>query len=187
MARNKAAAMEDARKSTYRASGEAEPVPPRVEGTVTVHVPMTFARRGGRKRMLAPDGKPMMPASQPATADTPVVRAIARAFRWRRMIEAGEYATVREVAEAERVNASYVSRVLRLTLLAPEILVSLIDGHVAQVDRPVEVLLEPFAVGWQEQMRVFSKLADRTRLRPWDRIATAEVQPDTRAPAIRVA
>lgn len=115
---------------------------------------MTFARRGGRKRMLAPDGQPVVPAPRSAApADTPVVRALARAFRWRKMIEAGGYATVREIAEAEGVNASYVSRVLRLTLLAPGVLERLMEGPVAQLDLPVEALLEPFPVRWEEQMR----------------------------------
>jgi hypothetical protein len=159
MARKKDAAPDETRRPNIRASGQAEPIRPGADGTVAVHVPMTFARRGGRKRMLAPDGRPVVPAPRPAaSADTPVLRALARAFRWREMIETGAYATVRGIAEAENINASYVSRVLRLTLLAPQILESLIDGQVAQVDLPVEVLLEPFPVGWQEQMQVFAKL-----------------------------
>jgi hypothetical protein len=121
---------------------------------------MTFVRRSGRKCMLAPDGKPVTPAPKlPAPADTPVIRALARAFRWRRMIESGEYGTVREIAEAEGVNASHVSRVLRLTLLAPGIVEGLVGARVAKRGLSAEVLLEPFSVGWQEQMQVFAKLA----------------------------
>jgi hypothetical protein len=128
--------------------------------TLTVHVPLTFARRGGRKRMLAPDGQLVAPAPGPAApVDTPVVCALARAFRWRKMIETGQYATVREIAEAEGVNASHVSRVLRLTLLAPGIVEGLVEPQVAKRELTVEVLLEPFSVGWQEQMQVFAKLA----------------------------
>jgi hypothetical protein len=160
MGRQKAAALDKTRRPNSRASGEAEPVPLGADGTVTVHLPMTFVRRSGRKRMLAPDGKPVAPAPRPAAAaDTPVVRALARAFRWRKMIETGEHATVREIAEAECVNASYVSRVLRLTLLAPEILEEVLGAQVPDGlddDLTVEVLLKPFPALWEEQMQTFS-------------------------------
>lgn len=130
---------------------------PAATGTLTVHVPLTFVRRGGVKRMMAPDGKPIVAEPrQGAPANTPIVRALARAFRWRRMIEAGEFATVREIAEAEGVNASHVSRVLRLTLLAPGILERLIEGSVAGNGLTVEALLEPFPVSWPWQLETFS-------------------------------
>lgn len=87
----------------------------------------------------------------------PVVRALARAFRWRKLIETGEFATVRGIAEAEGVNASYVSRVLRLTLLMPRIVERLIEGREAERDATGEALLEPFPTNWQEQMRAFSR------------------------------
>ena len=48
-----------------------------------------------------------------------MIKAVARAFRWRRMLETGRFATINELAAAESINSSYVSRVLRLTLLAP--------------------------------------------------------------------
>jgi len=157
MARKKAEASEEVRRPKHRASGEAEPIGLAAEGTLTVHVPMTFARCGGRKRMLAPDGKPVVPAPRKSVpADTPVVRALARAFRWRKLIEAGEYATVREIAEAEGVNASHVSRVLRLTLLAPGIVEKLIEGRVAEGDLRVEVLLGPLPVNWREQFETLA-------------------------------
>ena len=58
-----------------------------------------------------------------------MVKAIARAFRWREMLESGEYATIREIAGAEKINESYVGRVLRLTLLAPDIVEAILDGR----------------------------------------------------------
>jgi hypothetical protein len=129
--------------------------------TVTVRVAMTFARRGGRKRMIGPDGKPVVQAPRPAApADTPYVRALARAFRWRKLIETGDYATVREIAEAEGVNASHVSRVLRLTLLAPEMVEGLVDGRVAKGELSVEGLLRPFPVGWHQQAKTFSRFSN---------------------------
>jgi AraC-like DNA-binding protein len=54
---------------------------------------------------------------------------IARAFRWRKLLETGAYGTIEELAAAEKINASYVSRVLRLTLLAPDIIEAILDGR----------------------------------------------------------
>ena len=117
---------------------------------------LSVRRRGGRKRMLAPDGKPVVQVPRPAApADTPLVRALARAFRWRKLIETGEYATVREIAEAEGVNASYVSRILRLTLLAPEVVYMLVGGREATPPFPVKNLLELCSVRWTAQVKEF--------------------------------
>ena len=68
--------------------------------TVTVHVPMTFTVRGGRKTILS-DAVPTPP--QPRI-DNALLKALARAHRWRRMIECGEYASISELANAEGVN-----------------------------------------------------------------------------------
>jgi hypothetical protein len=57
-----------------------------------------------------------------------MVKALARGFRWRKMLETGAVATVTEIATKERINESYVGRVLRLTLLAPEIVEAILDG-----------------------------------------------------------
>lgn len=95
--------------------------------TVTVCVPMRFRKRVGCKRVVAPDGAPCW-ALQRAQVDSTMIKALARAFRWRKLLETGAYNTVHEIAAAEGINASYVSRVLRLTLLAPDI-VEVPDGR----------------------------------------------------------
>ena len=94
---------------------------------VTVKVPFSVRKRGGRKLVLAPDGAPMPPTA--AHIDSTLVKAIARAFRWQKMLETGQYSTIREIAKAEKINPSYVSRVLRLTLLAPSIVEAVLDGR----------------------------------------------------------
>ena len=86
--------------------------------TLTIHVPMTFKTRGGRKLVISPDGVPAW-AKPRARIDNTMVKALARAFRWRKLMETGVYATVEEIAAAEKINTSYVSRILRLALLAP--------------------------------------------------------------------
>ena len=101
----------------------------RLDGsTLIVRIPMRFQQRGGRKRIVAPDGSEMVPTSKPQPDGT-LVKALARAWRWQRMLEEGRFASVRELAEAERVSLSYVSRILRLTLLAPETVEWIMDGR----------------------------------------------------------
>jgi len=116
---------------------------------LTVRVPLAVRKpRGGRKLMLAPSG--MAPRGASAT-DTTLVKALARAFRWRRMMEAGRYGTIDELAVAEKINSSYVSRVLRLTLLAPDIVEAILDGR--QPDgMTLPALMEPFPVDWKSQL-----------------------------------
>jgi hypothetical protein len=97
--------------------GPPEPAPD--PAVVTIKVPFAVRKRGGRKLVLAPDGAPVPPLAP--QVNSTLVNAIARAFRWQKMLETGRYPTIKEIANAEKINPSYVSRVLRLTLLAPAI------------------------------------------------------------------
>jgi hypothetical protein len=118
--------------------------------TITVFVPMTWRRRGGRKVIIAPPGCDDW--APPPKIDNALVKALARAHRWQRMLESGEYATLAELADAERISRSYVSRLLRLTLLAPDIVERILDG------RPtagLPQLLKPFPVEWDKQRALF--------------------------------
>ncbi len=117
---------------------------------VTIKVPFAVRKRGGRKLVLAPDGAPMPPAAP--HVDSTMIKAIARAFRWQRMLETGQYATIREIARAEKINSSYVSRVLRLTLLAPATVEAILDGR-ASAGPTLATAMGPFPVEWSEQRR----------------------------------
>ena len=127
------------------------------ERTVTVRVPLTIRRRGGRKLVLAPDGTPTHVAPVTRHIDNAMVKALARAFRWREMMENGDYATVREIARSERINESYVGRVLRLTLLAPDVIEAIVNGR-QPAGLQLDVLMKRFPVGWEEQRtRLFQR------------------------------
>ena len=121
--------------------------------TLTIHVPMTFKTRGGRKLVLSPDGVPSW-AKPRARVDNTMVKALARAFRWRKLLETGVYTIVEELAAAEKINPSYVSRVLRLTLLAPEIIEMIVDGR-QPANLTMAKLTKPFPVEWKDQERLF--------------------------------
>ena len=88
--------------------------------------------------------------------DSALVKALARAFRWRKLIENGVYAGGDEIARAERINRSYVSRVLRLTLLAPDIVAAVVEGrHGPEIT--LDALMAPLALSWQQQKLVLSQ------------------------------
>ena len=99
--------------------------------SVTVVVPMAIRRRGGRKQIIGPDGVPVHAGGDAAEtrADPALVKALARAFRWRRMLEDGRYGSIRELATQEGVDRAYVGRLLNLTLLAPEVVEAVLDGE----------------------------------------------------------
>jgi hypothetical protein len=84
--------------------------------------------------------------------DITLIKAVARAFRWRRMLESGRFATINELAAAEKINASYLSRVLRLTLLAPDIVEAILDGRQPE-GMTLPRLMRPFPVEWEKQRR----------------------------------
>ena len=78
------------------------------------------------------------------------MKALARAHRWQRMLESGEYGSIEELAAAERINPSYLARVLRLTLLAPDIVESILDGQAPEVT--LGWLLKTMPTDWERQV-----------------------------------
>jgi hypothetical protein len=117
--------------------------------TLTVQIPLRLRKRGGRKLMLVPKGATAW-APQRTRVDSAMVKAIARAHRWRQLIESGEYASITELAAAEKINQSYVCRILRLTLLAPKIVEAILDGR-QRVGMDLAMLIKPFPIDWRRQ------------------------------------
>jgi len=113
--------------------------------TITIHVPFHIVKRGGRKEMHLPDG-----AAQPRRTDNTLVKALARAFRWKRKLESGDFATIGDLASKEGIGPSYVTRVMRMTLLAPEIIEAIIEGRQGP-EVTLAALLEPFPAEWVAQ------------------------------------
>ncbi len=123
----------------------ATPIP----DTVTLHVPFRVVKRGGRKEMQLPDDAPAQ-----RKTDNTLIKALARAFRWKRMLESGEFATIRELTEREGIALSYMTRVLRLTLLAPDIVDATLEGRQGP-GVTLARLVGPFLVEWDKQRRYF--------------------------------
>jgi hypothetical protein len=110
---------------------------------------MRFQRRGGRKRIVTPDGSEIAPASKPQPDGT-LIKALARAWQWQRMLDEGVYATVSEIGDAENISKSYVSRILRLALLAPDLVEAILAGTTDQ-GMLLERLEQPLPAAWEEQ------------------------------------
>jgi len=136
--------------------------------TVTVHVPMTFAIHGGCKTIISefaqePHQHPQDPRQHVKTAHqlayaslqsrkhNALIKALARAHRWRHMIENGQYASITELAKVMKVNESYACRMLRLTLLAPAIIADILDGRHG-ADLMLKRLMKSISVRWDEQV-----------------------------------
>ena len=116
-----------------------------IPNSLTIHVPFRIVKRGGRKEMQLPVG-----TTAPRAPDNTLVKALARAFRWKRTLESGEFTTINELADREGIAPSYMTRVLRLTLLAPDIVEAILDGRTGP-EITLAQLLEPFPVEWREQ------------------------------------
>ncbi len=130
-----------------------EPNPTGDDRTVTVRIPISIRKRGGRKLVLAPNGTTDSWAAPSRRIDNAMIKAVARAFRWREQLENGTHATIVEIAAAEKINESYVGRVLRLTLLAPDIVEAILGGR-QPAEMTLAVLMRPFPVEWRDQARV---------------------------------
>lgn len=116
--------------------------------TATVSVPVNFLQRAGRKQILSPPG--VTPWSAAPRVDNALVKAVVRAHRWREMLENGEYASSAELAKAQKINDSYLSRTLRLTLIAPDIIEAILSGRQPSTLQ-LNDLLKPLPAEWEQQ------------------------------------
>jgi len=94
---------------------------------LVVQVPLRTKRRGGRKQTIAPGGGDAASPNH-MRANHSLAVTIARAHRWQQLLESGRYTTIGELARDVGVDNSYLARVLRLTLLAPDLIASILDG-----------------------------------------------------------
>jgi hypothetical protein len=151
-----------ARQGSARHQDNAGPT----DTSITIDVPLAFRQRGGRKVLVGPNvaaavTETVRTARQTWAEVTPAVRVLARAFRWRSLIETGIVNTVNDIAGAENINPSYVSRVLRLTLLAPEVVEALMMMARTADAQSLNRLTKPFPVEWQMHGSLFGRNDDR--------------------------
>lgn len=119
--------------------------------SLTVHVPIAFVRRGGRKLVITPPDHEDWNPDEPAFTDDILVAAIVRAFAYKALLDANRYATVTELATATGQSISYVSHVLRLTLLAPDTIEAILDGRQPRTLQ-LQPLMRGFPLEWARQV-----------------------------------
>ncbi len=123
--------------------------------SITVRVPLMIRRRPGRKTVVTPvrgDDE----AAIPTRADPALVKALARAFRYQRLLDEGRYASITEMAAAEKIERGYLGSLLRLTLLAPAFVEELMEGR-AGTGPTLPKLLQPFPEIWERQREALAQ------------------------------
>jgi hypothetical protein len=120
-----------------------------IAASITVRVPLTVRHRPGRKTVVTLS-TPADTAAIRTRADPAMVKALARAFRWKRMLDGGRYGSISEIATVEKIDRGYVGSILRPTLLAPDIVAAISDGR-QPAGLGLPRLLQPFPVEWDRQ------------------------------------
>jgi hypothetical protein len=122
------------------------------DDSIRVFIPLTYKRRNGRPRIVAPEPEPGLHVR---SQDPHILRALGRAWAWRRRLESGEAATLRDIARAEKVTDRYVSRIMRLAYLSPDVLERLLLWRVTPSVSVIDLIKASY-LPWAEQMgRVF--------------------------------
>jgi hypothetical protein len=122
----------------------------KTDDTIRVLIPLQVRKKNGRPKIMPPaDYRP----SEDQAQDPHILRAIGRAWAWRRRMEAGEFATIQELAEAVGLAERHVSRQLRLAYLAPEVLKRLTCGREASA-ATLQQLIECALLAWHKQAGV---------------------------------
>ena len=116
-------------------------------GNVKVTIPMSFRNCSGRKRIVTPDDE--------QNFSDPLITNLARAYRWQSLIDAGQFANVHELAAATGKDQAYVARVLRMTLLAPEIVHAVLTGALPD-GIGVEDLQQSMPILWSGQKKLLN-------------------------------
>lgn len=113
-------------------------------GTLETFVPLVFKRRGIRR--LADTGA--------VAHDPTIIEAVARAFHWQHLLDAGEFESGAAIARAEGLHPSTVNELLRLTLLAPDIVEQLLAGRQPRCLTLIWFQRNPIPVDWQQQRQI---------------------------------
>lgn len=131
-----------------------------------IHVPMNLKRRSGRKQIIVPDTPEIRisgskPEPRVAYRDALVI-AIARGFRWKKFLDEGKYASIKQMADDLGVPPPYMSRLIRLTFLAPDIIEAIVDGRESD-GMSIERLRQAMPLLWEEQRELTGCVAGRSK------------------------
>jgi len=123
------------------------------DGRLTLSVPIQIKRRSGCKKILLPNGDSGK-AKDWNTKATPLQLALARGHRWLKMLESGEVESLKAIAVREGVDSSYISRMVNLTCLSPDIVAAILEDDLPDHITLFELAVEPAGL-WEEQVSDF--------------------------------
>ena len=123
------------------------------DGRLTLSVPIQFKRRAGRKQVTLPNGEPGLPRPWD-TAPTSLQLALARGHKWLAMLESGEVSTMTEIAKREGIDNSYVSRMVNLTTLAPDIIDAILLNELPDHLTLFDLAVDPPALWYEQRVRL---------------------------------
>ncbi|MGD9649549.1 MAG: hypothetical protein AB7G80_05365 [Dongiaceae bacterium] len=127
----------------------------RIENSkIIVHVPLNLRTWGGKKVIVGPQGKDLRALELDIRKDEKLLKALGRAYRWHGWILTGKYATVQEMSERQKINKSYMQRMMRIMQLSPKIVEAILDGQQPEgfALRDIEQTFSPL---WSEQEKQF--------------------------------
>lgn len=131
------------------------------DGSLTVTIPIRIKRGSGRRQIMVPQGLSSALTNEPAPTALQV--ALAKGHRWLRQIESGQVSNLTEIAKQEKVDRSYISRMVNLTTLAPDIVNAILDETL-----PENVVLSDLAIdtplSWKEQRQRVVEAANKARV-----------------------
>jgi hypothetical protein len=116
--------------------------------SITVRVPLNIRRRPGRKTVVMPV---VQEGAISTRADPALLKALARAFRYQRLLDEGRYTSISEMAAAERIERGYLGSLLRLTLLAPDIVEAIMNGRQPE-GMSLPALMRPASLAWKSEV-----------------------------------
>ena len=122
--------------------------------SISVRIPMKMRRRGGRKMIIVPDGLGDGPPSKP-NYNIPLAVAVARAHHWQELFLSGRYSSITELANKVGIDRSFVARIMRLALLAPDIVDAIVDGNESDELTFKKLTARPLPVEWQVQRKLW--------------------------------
>lgn len=124
----------------------------KTDNGIVIRVPVKFSRLGGRKRIISPD-RDAAPKIELEPDDT-ILKALLRGHKWHRVLESGKVSSITKLAVQENINQSYLARVIRLTLLSPDIKRAILEGRQPKALRLID-MLKPFPMLWDDQKKWF--------------------------------
>jgi len=130
---------------------------------ITTFVPFHFKKRGIKKVIVAPEGvsQPIAVTDTPVLTpeqDRPLLKALGRGIYWQQLIDNGTVASGTEIAERECIHRSTVNDLLRLALLAPDIVQAAYEGRLPRAVSLEAILRAKVPLDWNEQRRLIASL-----------------------------